>query len=46
MSPIRRPRRYVPKTVYVHRYRRFRFGRWEDVCAHYRSHPSQLMLNL
>jgi hypothetical protein len=27
------------KCVLVHRYRRFRFGRWEDVCQHLRSLP-------
>lgn len=30
------------RTVYVHQYKRRRFGKWEDVCAHYRSHPGQL----
>ncbi len=30
------------RAVYVHQYRRFRFGQWENVCAHYRSHPGQL----
>ncbi|WP_167059189.1 hypothetical protein [Pantoea sp. Ap-967] len=30
------------KTVYVHAYPRFRFGRWEHVCQHYRSAPYQL----
>lgn len=36
-----RRRRSAPrvKTVFVHRYPRFRFGRWEDVCQHYRSLP-------
>lgn len=40
--PRRRRRiRRIPrvKTVFVHRYQRFRFGRWEDVCQHYRSLP-------
>ena len=32
------------KTVFVHNYSRFRFGRWESVCQHYRSHPGQLTL--
>lgn len=32
------------RTVFVHAYRRFRFGRWEDVCSHYRSHPYQMIL--
>lgn len=27
------------KSVFVHRYPRFRLGRWEDVCQHYRSLP-------
>lgn len=30
------------RMVYVRPYRRFRFGQWEDVCSHYRSHPGQL----
>ncbi len=30
------------KTVFVHAYPRFRFGRWESVCQHWRSHPGQL----
>jgi hypothetical protein len=40
--PLRRRRiRRIPrvKTVFVHRYQRFRFGRWEDVRHHYRSLP-------
>ena len=32
------------KSVWVRRYRRFRFGQWEDVCQHWRSHPRQLCL--
>lgn len=32
------------KSVYVHAYPRFRLGRWEHVCAHWRSHPGQLEL--
>jgi hypothetical protein len=28
--------------VHVRAYVRFRFGRWESVCAHTRSWPSQL----
>ena len=32
------------KTVFVHRYRRYRFGRWENVCQHFRSPPRQLTL--
>ncbi len=27
------------KPVFVHSYQRFRFGRWEDVCQHWRSWP-------
>ncbi|SHI35798.1 MULTISPECIES: hypothetical protein [Pseudomonas] len=30
------------KTVYVHRYSRYRYGRWEDVTDHFRSPPNQL----
>lgn len=33
-----------PKTVFVRAYRRFRFGRTEDVRQHWRSHPGQLLL--
>ncbi|SSW68630.1 hypothetical protein AVE30378_03089 [Achromobacter veterisilvae] len=34
-----------PKTVYVNAYTRWRLGREENVCAHWRSAPgSQLML--
>ncbi len=29
------------KCVPVRRYQRFRFGRWEDVCKHYRSLPNR-----
>ena len=32
------------KSVFVHAYRRFRLGQWEDVCQHWRSHPDQLPL--
>lgn len=32
------------KTVFVHAYLRFRFGRWESVCQHWRSHPGQMTL--
>ena len=32
------------KSVYVRRYTRRRFGRWEWVCQHWRSHPGQLSL--
>ncbi|KRT56958.1 hypothetical protein Ga0076813_10716 [endosymbiont of Ridgeia piscesae] len=28
------------KSVYVHAYSRFRYGRWEYVSQHYRSMPS------
>jgi len=27
--------------VFVHAYMRFRFGRWESVCAHWRSYPDR-----
>ncbi|QXI53868.1 hypothetical protein [Pseudomonas alvandae] len=30
------------KSVYVRRYPRFRFGRWENVTDHFRSPPGQL----
>lgn len=30
-----------PKSVFVRAYRRFRFGRLESVCQHYRSMPYQ-----
>lgn len=30
------------KPVHVDPYYRFRFGRWESVCEHWRSHPGQL----
>jgi hypothetical protein len=33
------------KSVYVHRYSRYRFGHWENVCQHYRSLPRQLLLD-
>jgi hypothetical protein len=29
------------KSVFVTAYRRFRLGKWEDVCQHWRSHPGQ-----
>lgn len=29
------------KIVRVVAYRRYRFGQWEDVCTHLRSHPSR-----
>lgn len=32
------------KVVFVRAYRRFRFGRWENVRQHFRSHPGQLEL--
>lgn len=28
-----------PKTVFVRNYSRFRFGKWESVCNHWRSAP-------
>lgn len=30
------------RSVFVRAYKRVRFGRREDVCQHYRSHPGQL----
>lgn len=30
------------KTVHVRAYVRFRFGKLEDVCSHWRSHPGQM----
>ncbi len=37
--------RYRPiKDVFVRAYTRFRFGKQEDVCQHFRSHPGQLEL--
>lgn len=32
------------KSVFVRAYSRFRFGRTEDVCQHWRSYPKQLSL--
>lgn len=32
------------KSVYVQAYPRYRFGRWEHVCQHWRSHPGQMTL--
>ncbi|RZT04139.1 hypothetical protein EV582_5021 [Duganella sp. BK701] len=32
------------KTVFVRQYIRFRFGRLENVCQHWRSLPNQLSL--
>ena len=32
------------KDVFVRAYRRFRLGKWEDVCQHFRSHPGQMEL--
>jgi len=34
----------VIKNVHVNSYPRFRLGKWEDVCEHWRSHPGQLSL--
>lgn len=31
-----------PKSVFVRAYMRFRFGRFERVCQHYRSLPYQM----
>jgi len=33
---------FHPKTVFVRAYVRFRFGKLENVCQHWRSHPGQL----
>ncbi|CAG8865301.1 hypothetical protein PS627_01206 [Pseudomonas fluorescens] len=48
MSYRHRRRSSAPrnKPVYVHAYPRWRFGRWEHVCQHYRSLPHQLTLDL
>ncbi len=32
------------KSVFVRAYARYRFGQWESVCKHWRSHPGQLSL--
>lgn len=32
------------KSVFVRAYKRFRFGRTENVCQHWRSNPDQLLL--
>jgi hypothetical protein len=32
------------KDVFVRAYSRFRFGKLENVCQHFRSHPGQLEL--
>jgi hypothetical protein len=32
------------KTVFVRAYTRFRFGKLENVCQHWRSHPWQMEL--
>jgi len=32
------------RTVFVRAYVRFRFGKLENVCQHWRSHPGQLPL--
>lgn len=32
------------RSVFVRAYLRFRFGRLEHVCQHWRSHPGQLTL--
>lgn len=32
------------KSVHVNAYARRRFGRWERVCEHWRSHPGQMAL--
>jgi hypothetical protein len=33
------------KSVFVHAYVRFRFGKLENVCQHWRSMPNQLSFN-
>jgi hypothetical protein len=33
------------KSVFVHAYPRFRLGKWENVCQHWRSAPGQLSFN-
>lgn len=33
------------KNIFVHRYTRFRFGRTENVCQHWRSAPGQMEFN-
>lgn len=35
---------FKPLLVFVRAYVRFRFGRLEQVCQHYRSNPNQLPL--
>ncbi len=32
------------RSIFVRAYTRFRFGRTEHVCQHFRSHPGQLEL--
>lgn len=32
------------KSVFVRTYNRYRFGQWESVCKHWRSHPGQYEL--
>ena len=36
--------RFKIKSVFVRAYTRFRFGKLENVCQHWRSHPGQLTL--
>ncbi len=38
------PHCMFPKAVHVRSYVRFRFGRLEHVCGHYRSFPGQMDL--
>lgn len=33
---------FKSKSVFVRAYTRFRYGRLENVCQHWRSHPNQL----
>lgn len=40
-----KPMRFAKlKSVFVRAYRRFRLGKWENVCQHWRSLPGQLEL--
>ncbi len=35
---------FKPKNIFVRMYVRFRFGKLEHVCQHWRSYPGQLAL--
>lgn len=44
----RRTRRSSPRslrTVHVNQYPRFRYGKWESVSEHWRSHPGQMQFD-